>query len=231
MLDVDGTLLPGSLGLHMLRDIADRDSDRDSDRASAARYVLDLHASYVGGRLEYHEMAAAAIRHFCRTLRGLTRAAVQDTAARVWADRSGQLFGFVRPMVRLLARHGIEPVIVSSSPEPVVQRVAAALDVARYRGSRFSATDGVYDGSGYDSPYFDGKHRTVLALCADLPIDWPASLAIGNSLGDLTVLSMAGRSFAFEPEPALRAEAERRDWRIVHRADVLASVSAALDGG
>jgi phosphoserine phosphatase len=225
VLDVDGTLLPGSLGLHMLREIAGRDATKEP----AVNHVLDLHASYVGGGIEYSEMASSAIRHFCHTLNGLARSDIQEIAARVWRDRYAEVFAFVWPLVGLLDRHGIEPVIVSSSPEPAVACVAAALGVARYRGSRFSTAGGAYDGAGYDSPYFMGKHRTVESLCPDWTIDWRRSLAIGNSLGDVPVLSRAGLPFAFEPEAGLLAEAQRRRWPVVFRADVLESVSDVLD--
>lgn len=224
VLDVDGTLLPGSLGLRMLHEIA----RRHADRADAAQTVLDLYSEYIQDKIGYDDMASAAIQLYCRTLSGLTESAVHDIALHVWAEQRDQVFAFVRPLVSLLTRHAIEPVIVSSSPEPVVKCLAASLRILRYRGSRFSLTAGQYDGDRYDSPYFEGKQRSVIALYPGRHVDWPKSVAVGNSLGDRTVLSAAGHAFVFEPDRQFRVEVADRHWRVVHRENILRSISERL---
>lgn len=80
--------------------------------------------------------------------------------------------------LKLLARAGIEPVIITGRDSPAVRRRVADLGLAR-------AVFGVHD-----------KLAAAQALLAECGIDWPQVAAIGDDWPDLPLLTRAGLACA-----------------------------------
>jgi 3-deoxy-D-manno-octulosonate 8-phosphate phosphatase (KDO 8-P phosphatase) len=80
--------------------------------------------------------------------------------------------------LKLLARAGIEPVIITGRDSPAVRRRVADLGLGR-------AVYGVHD-----------KLAAALALMADSGLDWPQVAAIGDDWPDLPLLTRAGLACA-----------------------------------
>jgi 3-deoxy-D-manno-octulosonate 8-phosphate phosphatase (KDO 8-P phosphatase) len=80
--------------------------------------------------------------------------------------------------LKLLARAGIEPIVISGRDSPALRRRVAELDIAR-------VACGV-----------DDKVAAAGALLAPLGIDWSAVAAMGDDWPDLPLLSRAGFSCA-----------------------------------
>lgn len=220
VLDVDGTLIPGSLGLALLRALAER-GVVERERIAALFAVIDRQRA---GRISYADMVESTTAAYAAALRGASCARVAAIADEVWAARRGRLFPFVRPLVARLRAAGVTPVIVSSSPREIVGLLAHALAIDDAIGSSFSAAEGRYDGACALMPGRPGGK--VAALCEALAargrtVDLAASLALGNAPSDVSVLEAVGSPIAFEPVAELRAIAEARGWPIADRSTLL----------
>ncbi|MFG2913072.1 haloacid dehalogenase-like hydrolase [Kitasatospora sp. NPDC048298] len=218
VLDVDGTLLPQSPGAELPRRLAAAGLVRDD----GWRALSDFLSGLPEGALEQPATAAAAYALFGAMLEGAPADAVEQVTAQVWASRRDQVFAFARPLVRALRARGFVPALVSVGPHGLVAALARELGIALYRGTRLDvAADRC---TGRIQAVAGRKPEVAEELVADAgggTIDWPGSLAIGNSLADVRLLERVSTPLAFEPTPALRHHAEARGWPVVNRTTLL----------
>ncbi|MEZ4451841.1 MAG: HAD family hydrolase [Nannocystaceae bacterium] len=223
VLDVDGTLLPGSLGLALLRELA--------ERRVIAPGRIDALFAVIGrqraGLMNYAEMVESTTSLYAEALRGVDPARVDAAADEVWSRHRGGLFDFVPAMIERLRRAGWSPVIVSSSPREVIARIAAELGIDLAIGSVFPAPEGVHDGTCALMPGRPGGKVAALRGAFEAQgrsVDLAGSFALGNAPSDVSVLEVVGAPIAFEPVPELRRIAEARGWRIRDRETLLTDI-------
>lgn len=221
ILDIDGTLYPGSLGLRMLETLLAR-SLGDGGRARA---VFEAIARYRAGTIAYPEMVRAATAAYASAVAGLRQTELAAVAAEVWEQEREKLFPFARPMVQMLLRAGFSPFVISSSPDEIVGLLANDLGKLPHCASRFQANDGVYTGICDRMPAEVGKERLLREQFSSGSLDLARSFAIGNSPADAEVLSCVGHPVAFEPEPVLAALAAERGWPVADRGNLLRHVA------
>jgi phosphoserine phosphatase len=228
ILDVDGTLFPGSIGLCLLDAIVKRGMC-DAARADA---VYESVARHRKGVTSYDEMARTATAAYASLLRGLPQAAVTSVAAEVWSQERERLFPFVRPLIRVLSSAGFVPMVMSSSPSEIIAWLAADLGVENYRGAQFTAVDGLFVGStDVTLGESDSKLRLLKASFPEGSLDLDGSFAMGNSPNDIGLLSRVGHPVAFEPDLPVRALAAERGWFVGDRHTILDHVTTIAGWG
>jgi phosphoserine phosphatase len=225
ILDIDGTLHPGSLGLRMLEALV----ARSLGHREQAQSVFAAIARYRAGALAYPEMVRAATAAYAAAVAGLRRTELLAVAAEVWAEERDKLFPFARPMVQRLLLAGFSPFVLSSSPEEIVSLLADDFGKLACCASRFHAKDGVYTGACDRMPADVGKERLLRERFPSSSLDLARSFAIGNSPADAGVLSCVGYPVAFEPEPVLAALAVERGWLIADRDTILRHVTEIIE--
>lgn len=104
--------------------------------------------------------------------------------------------------------------IVSSSPEEIVEPLAAMLGVDRWIATRPTIVDGLYTGELDFYAYGEGKPVAMRALAAELGIDLSRSFAYSDSDTDVPMLEAAGYPVVVNPDKGLRRIAEERGWTI-----------------
>ncbi|MFI7454299.1 haloacid dehalogenase-like hydrolase [Nonomuraea sp. NPDC049714] len=219
VLDVDGTLFPGALAQAMPAKLVAAGLS-PPDRLARLRAC--------GARIPGCEQESVAVAErmsslFAAMLTDVVCRRVAHVAEQVWEKERGRVFPFARLLVAALRDAGYVPMLISSGPQMLVAHLAAELGVALYRGVRFVAEDGLY--TGRTAPGMPGaKVSAAMELAGGDPIDWPASMAMGNTLGDLALLQRAGHRVAFEPSPALLAHPDVGEWTVCDRHDVAATL-------
>lgn len=104
--------------------------------------------------------------------------------------------------------------IVSSSPEEVVEPLAAMLQVDRFIASRPKIENGKYTGELDFYAYGDNKTIAIKELAAVEGIDLQGSYAYSDSSTDLPMLEVVGNAVAVNPDKDLRKLATERGWDI-----------------
>jgi HAD superfamily hydrolase (TIGR01490 family) len=105
-------------------------------------------------------------------------------------------------------------VIVSSSPEEVVEPLARMLRVDRWIATRPKIVDGKYTGDLDFYAYGPYKAEAIQELAGDLGIDLERSFAYSDSETDLPMLETVGNPVVVNPDRGLRKLAEERGWRV-----------------
>jgi HAD superfamily hydrolase (TIGR01490 family) len=107
--------------------------------------------------------------------------------------------------------------LVSSGPQPLVERVARELGAQYSVGTRFEIHNGHYTGRSLKPVCID-EHKAIMAKelleTERLEVDLEDSFAYADSVADLSLLEMVGHPVATYPEQELRIIAENCGWRI-----------------
>jgi HAD superfamily hydrolase (TIGR01490 family) len=207
--DLDRTLLPGSSLVHLGR------------------------ALVRAGFLRPHDLSGFAIRELSFRRRGLSHAGADRLRERLLAMAAGfehaplvavvetvgtDVARLVPPAaLRLVSQHvelGDYCVVLSSSPQELVERVAAGLGVQRGVGTRTEVVDGCFTGR-LDGPFChsDGK---LARLRDELGVvDLSRTFAYSDASSDLPLLSACGYPVAVNPDRRLRSAAKAAGWPIV----------------
>jgi phosphoserine phosphatase len=225
IIDIDGTLLPGSIGIRLLDGLVETGLiDRETSRK-----ITEPVSSYQVGHITHVEMARLASRAYANAIRAIPRDVMTSLATRVWRNERHRLFWFARPLIELLTANSVKPVLISSSPTEIVAQVAVDLGVITHFGSHFNNRGSTADGHDLVPGLPGEKERLLRGYIAGRDCRLSASLAIGNSPGDFGVLDMVGYPIAFEPDTELCHSARERGWTIADRFTVLDSVRRHLN--
>lgn len=218
LLDVDGTLHPGSIGLALL----DAMMARGLGQLARIADVMAAVRRFRSGELGFVAMVELTSAAYAAALAGVQKVEVEALAREIWSELRDDLFAFVRPLIAHLRATNRIPYIVSSSPIEMVTLLAEDLGVSDHDGSRFAVVDGRYTGECLSMPGAPGGKRSLLRACA---ARWEAemdrSLVLGNGEGDLEALAEVGCPLLFEAKPVLRALGIARGWQLVDRGDLL----------
>ena len=228
ILDVDGTLLPGALGVDLLRALlADDSCNRDW-----AELLFDILTDYRSGRIDLSKMAAQAYRAYALALADREVARVEALAREVWAQRRRAMFEFVPELLSTLRGLGYAPMLISGSPIEMVRLVADELGIDEAYGAVFERRDGRYTGAVAVSSGAPGQKPKIFAAATrGRGVSHPQCFALGDSMADLALFEAVGAALVFEPDPALAEEAAKRGLPIATRTDVVAQTRALLGAG
>ena len=201
--DFDDTCIHGDIGVALLERLdaqSPRDlvSDYEADCAKDTRTgYANLTATLLSGRSPAEVQSE-------------TEAALEDALK----DGRIQWVPEMRKLIDRLTAQGWEVWVVTASPEPVVQVVAARLNLPPERviGMQVVLEGGTY-GAKILPPitYREGKLEALLARCGR-----PPTLAMGDSPSDEALLHAAQVAILVDRgDPTLRARASKAGWYIV----------------
>lgn len=105
-------------------------------------------------------------------------------------------------------------VLVSSSPEEIVEPLAAMLRIDRFIATRARVEDGKYTGELEFYAYGAQKAEAIRQVSDDLGIKLEDSFAYSDSVTDLPMLEAVGNPVAVNPDKDLRRIALERDWTV-----------------
>ncbi len=129
----------------------------------------------------------------------------------------GHLFPRALELIAANRAAGIEPVLVTGSPDFIVAPLARHLGIADFAGNRFVFSRGRATGR-LAEPVMAGDEKAV--WCEDYAaahdIDLADCWAYADSHYDTAFLAAAGHPVAVNPDRRLRAAALSRQWPVLH---------------
>lgn len=214
-LDVDGTLYDGTLGFALLDEL--RAGGLVS--SSAVRHVRDTMREHrrSGGR--FRDTTGPASDAYARAVEGVLPRDAVLASCRVWPRVRHRLLACAVPLVESLRGAGFTPVLLSGSPQEMIDRVATDLGIGHRFGMRLATGPGGRWTRRFTSlpAVPEAKARLLCALAEGLGADLACAVAVGNSASDRAMLAAVGHPVAFEPDEALLAVARDSGWSITDR--------------
>ena len=184
----------------------------DADSTLIRNEVIELLADEAGRRAEVQAATEAAMRgevDFSTSLRsrvaalkGVPVSAFERVRARIEPTPG------VRELTAAVHDRGGVVGVVSGGFHEILDSVAPALGVDRWRANRLDAAEGVLSGL-VDGDIVDGaaKALSLREWAAELGVAPRAPIAIGDGANDLPMLAVAGLGLAFNAKPAVREAA------------------------
>ncbi|WP_159011876.1 HAD family hydrolase [Streptomyces sp. NRRL F-5123] len=214
MLDLDGTIHPGTVGAAVLRELVRVRAVRDNAAGAALAAVADRGAV----RKSFRDTVETVYAHYTAAIDGLPHQVLEEAARRAWQECRAGVFPFVRPVLSAAARRGYVTAVVSGSPEEAVAQAASDLGIAHAYGARAETAEGRCRARLLRAPGRPGqKIRCLHDLGVRQPLDPARSIALGNSMSDAGLLAVVGHPIAFEPDAELAALARCHGWPVVDR--------------
>lgn len=186
VLDADSTLIRDEV-IELLADEAGRRDEVQAATEAAMRGEVDF---------------AESLRTRVAALRGVSTDAFERVRARVRPTPG------VRELTAAVHERGGVVGVVSGGFHEVLDHIAPALGVDRWRANRLDVADGVLSGR-VDGEIVDAaaKAATLREWADELGLPLRRTLAIGDGANDLLMMDAAGLGLAFNAKPAVRRAA------------------------
>ena len=185
LLDWDGTLRDGLL----LRDWADYLKAERIISSVRFNAYFQIVQAYLEGIISYDILTHKAPIAYAQALRGASFAVLKDAAKNFSSTdiASGKILPFTVPLLKQLIQFGIEPVVVSGSPQDLLETYMVPLGISTLFALRLETKGDVYSGNIQDNPAtFDAK--SVIASQFDSE---NVLLAMGDTEADIPLLAKA----------------------------------------
>ena len=187
VLDADSTLLRNEV-IELIAEEAGRGAEVAAATEAAMRGEVDF---------------AESLRSRVTELRGVPVSAFARVVSRVEPTPG------VRELVAAVHDRGGVVAVVSGGFHEVLDEIAPALGVDRWRANRLESVDGVLTGR-VAGDIVDGaaKAASLREWARELGVPAGGTIAIGDGANDLLMLAEAGLGLAFNAKPAVRERAD-----------------------
>lgn len=209
--DVDGTLIRWQLYHAIVNELAKRGhlsaATYDHIRASRRQWKSRTHNE------SFKDYEQALIDAYHTALTKLKVADYMSAVERVFEEHKDQVYTYTRDLLKKLKSQGYMLFTISGSQQEVIQKLARYYGFDDAVGNHYERKNG----------YFTGELNNVIERKADLlaelvdrhDCDWRGSIGVGDSEGDIELLSAVETPIAFNPSKRLFEHARRHGWQIV----------------
>ncbi len=129
-------------------------------------------------------------------------------------EYKNQVYTYTRDLIKELKAKDYLIFAISASPDQIVGLVAKHYGFDDFAGSIYGTKDGIFTGSK-DLIWSERKPEKLKELVDKHNATWDKSVAVGDSEGDIPMLSAVEQPIAFNPTQLLFAEAKKQGWKIV----------------
>lgn len=161
----------------------------------------------------FAEFDEAVVEAFDKRLPRLKIAYFDLAAERVIKAHKDNVYVYTRDLVQDLKKKGYFLIAISGSQLEVVEPFAQHYGFDKWVGQRFERGDEYF--TGHIRKTHEGKGKHLKRLIEKYNLSTANSVAVGDSIGDIEMLSLAERPIAFNPEHNLHHIAEEKGWDIV----------------
>ncbi len=137
----------------------------------------------------------------------------EAASARVFERLSDYVYVYTRNLVEDLKKKGYTLIAISGSQDELVKPFAEKYGFDIWIGQHYERGDGFYTGKIVKT--HEGKDIILKKLATQHGLDFKDSIAIGDTDGDIGMLSIVEQPIAFNPERELFKAAKENGWKIV----------------
>lgn len=229
--DIDGTIFRSSLFIELFNELVKRGVFPLTARTQIEReYTL-----WLNRQGHYNGYLGKMVRVFYRYLRGCTRMQVEPAVQAVIRNQKDRVYCYTRDLIQQLKRDGYYVLAISNTMDTIVDHFAAKMRLDASIGRTHELKNDIYTGR----TLYQGKPTTSLSLLNKVDIlkdfirrhnlrtNLKQAVAVGDSEGDIALLSAVGHPIAFNPSRLLVDVAKKKKWPIVlERKDVIYHVKS-----
>ena len=181
------------------------------------------HAAWLDREGTYEDYIGAVIRAYTTNLKGVLYGDVADIGRATVLEHGKRVYRYTRDLLQELKRDGYYTVAISQSPKMVLDAFCKnyGFDKVYGRVYEIGPTD-KFTGVVIDEHLIQNKANIVKRVLERTDLSRDASLAVGDTEGDIPMLESVERPICFNPNRMLYTHARRVGWEIVvERKDVI----------
>ncbi len=218
--DIDGTLFRSSLLIELVEALISEGifpAEARDVYHHERRQWLDREGSY-------DAYIAALIDAFLQHIKGVHYGTFADVGKRVVARNQKRVYRYTRDLIRELKRDGYFLVAISQSPKTVLDAFCKDYGFDKVYGRIYEiGPQDRFTGEVQDEHLIENKANIVARVFerhTDLTKD--GAVAVGDTDGDIPLLSSVARPICFNPNAELYKHAKKAGWEVVvERKDVI----------
>lgn len=209
--DIDGTIIRWQL----YHAIGDELARRGIIKPAAFQKVRAARMNWKrrSGEEQFKQYELELVKAFDTALPGLEVKVLSDVADAVFSEYKEQVYTYTRDLIRELKQKSYLLFAVSGSPEVIVRKLADYYGFDDCAATAFEAKDGRFTGEINLS--VGQKPQLLKRLIKKHQADPRGSVAVGDSEGDIDMLTMVEQPIAFNPSKQLFEYAASQAWPIV----------------
>ena len=220
--DVDGTIFRSSLVIELSHELV----ERGIFPKIAKKEIEKEYLAWVNRKGSYEAYINKVVKIYIKHIAGKHFALVQKAARHVISEQKDKVYRFTRDFIKILKQQNYFLVAISGSPSYIVEEYAKAIGFNLFFGTELKVKKGIFTGEvlNLDSAY--KKAKIVKNLASELKANLKECIAVGDTEGDVEMLSLVGKPIAFNPNYHLAKIAKIKKWRtIVERKDVIYEIN------
>lgn len=230
--DIDGTVFRSSLLIEAFNALVEAGIFPKKASDQVERHFI----RWLNRKGHYDDYLMTLIRVYYRELKGKKMRDVERVIKKVVSHHQDRVYRYTRDLISELRKKNYLLLAISNSPDTTVRLFSEATGFDDSLGRGLEVVDGRYTGwCMYNGQRFpvDVKLDKPGMLEAylhehNITADMKHSIAVGDSEGDLDILSIVGKPIAFNPSYELALIARRKGWKIVvERKDVMFHITQA----
>lgn len=224
--DIDGTLFRWQLYYEFVLQLARQNF---FDTQETARILESYHAwqSRTAAFGEFEKISIAALE---TALPMLTPEQFELTIADILANSSHKVYSYTRSLARNLKQEGYYLLAISGSMQEIAEPFSRLYGFDDCIGWLYERKNGKFTGES-SRRTVGNKHLYIHEYVKKHGLSLEGSVMIGDSSGDISMLELASRPIAFNPNEQLLKTALERDWEIViERKNIAYSLQKDEDG-
>jgi HAD superfamily hydrolase (TIGR01490 family) len=209
--DIDGTLFRSSLYVELAFELAEEGHLPPDlvDTIALKRKSWKMRESNTA----YQEFDLAVVLGVDQLLTTLPVDAYETAVARTIQKHSDMVYSYTRGLISTLKSQGYTLIAVSGSPKELVEQFASRYGFDLWVGQHWARKGNMFTGEIVKT--HTDKDKIVRRLVEEHGLTIDGSYAIGDSEGDIGILSIVDNPIAFNPTRELIEAAQTNGWPIV----------------
>ncbi len=210
--DLDGTLIRWQLYHAMADEFVKMNilSSKDYESVKTAR----MNWKNRDNINSFNDYEMTLVKLINTTVENLKVSDLESACLNVIEEYKNQVYTYTRDLIKELRSKNYLVFAISASPDQIVKLVANHYGFDDYSGSIYAEKDGILTGD-YDLVFNERKPEILKELADKHGAIWIDSIAVGDSEGDIAMLSAVEQPIAFNPTQLLFEEARKQGWKIV----------------
>lgn len=217
--DIDGTLFRSSLLVELVEELVVQGvfPVAARDAYDAARHA------WRNREQDYESFLQKVIDSFTHHIKGVYYGEFADVARAVIALQQKHVYRYTRDLIAKLQNEGYFLVAISQSPKTVLDQFCRNYGFDKVYGRIYeTGPQDRFTGAVADEHLIANKAAIVSRVLAHNPVTRVQSVGVGDTEGDISLLSEVARPICFNPNRQLYTHAQHCGWEVVvERKDVV----------
>lgn len=217
--DIDGTIFRSSLLVEIVQALI---YEKVFPKKTGARYAK-AYQDWVDRKGSYEDYIHAVVRAFEKNIKGVSQKEFKRVARQMIDLHKNKVYRYTRDLVADLKKKDYFLLAISHSPKELVDAFCKNWGFDKVYGRIYEVNpQGNFTGKVLHVELINDKAKILERAVESIGGSLKGSVGVGDSEGDISMLSQVQKPICFNPNAKLYAHAKKKKWKVVvERKDVI----------